>query len=134
MPLSDFKSFVRERPSLANYVNKNEMTWQKFYEMYELYGANNSIWDNYLSTTSASSSSTSIKDMLGMFKNVNMNDLQEGINSLQKGIGYIQDMVKSKTKDIPVRKSSYEPRPMYRHFDDWWICILSIELEIMLIV
>ena len=79
MPLSDFKSFVRERPSLANYVNKNEMTWQKFYEMYELYGANNSIWDNYLSTTSASSSSTSIKDMLGMFKNVNMNDLQEGI-------------------------------------------------------
>ena len=53
-----------------------------------------------------------------MFKNVNMNDLQEGINSLQKGIGYIQDMVKSKTKDIPVRKSSYEPRPMYRHFDD----------------
>ena len=45
MPLSDFKSFVRERPSLANYVNKNEMTWQKFYEMYELYGANNSIWD-----------------------------------------------------------------------------------------
>ena len=118
MPLSDFKSFVRERPSLANYVNKNEMTWQKFYEMYELYGANNSIWDNYLSTTSTSSSSTSIKDMLGMFKNVNMNDLQEGINSLQKGIGYIQDMVKSKTKDIPVRKSSYEPRPMYRHFDD----------------
>ena len=118
MRLSDFKSFVRERPSLANYVNKNEMTWQKFYEMYELYGANNSIWDNYLSTTSASSSSTSIKDMLGMFKNVNMNDLQEGINSLQKGIGYIQDMVKSKTKDIPVRKSSYEPRPMYRHFDD----------------
>ena len=24
MPLSDFKSFVRERPSLANYVNKND--------------------------------------------------------------------------------------------------------------
>ncbi len=116
MPLSDFKSFVRERPSLANYVNKNEMTWQKFYEMYELYGANNSIWDNYLTTTSTSSNS--IKDMLGMFKNVNMNDLQDGINSLQKGISYLQDMVKSKTKDIPVRKSTYEPRPMYRHFDD----------------
>ncbi len=117
MPLNDFKSFVRERPSLANYVNNNEMTWQKFYEMYELYGANNSIWDKYI-TTSASTSSTSIKDMLGMFKNVNMNDLQDGINSLQKGIGYLQDMVKSKAKDIPVRKSSYEPRPMYRHFDD----------------
>ena len=118
MPLSDFKSFVRESPSLANYVNKNEMTWQKFYEMYELYGANNSIWDNYLTTTSASTSSTSIKDMLGMFKNVKMDDLQDGINSLQKGIGYLQDMVKSKAKDIPVRKSTYEPRPMYRHFDD----------------
>lgn len=110
MPLSDFKSFVRERPSLASFVNNNQMTWQKFYEMYELYGDKSSIWNDYV----ISNSSVSIKDMLGMFKNVNMNDLQEGINSLQKGINYIQDMVKS--KDIPVR--NYEPRPIYKHLDD----------------
>lgn len=115
MPLNDFKIFVKQRPNLANYVNKNEMTWQKFYEMYELYGPDNSVWDKYLKTTTAT---TSFKDMFGMFKNVNMNDLQDGITSLQKGIGYLQDMIKTKAKDVPVRKSSYEPRPMYKHFDD----------------
>ena len=49
-----FKSFVRKNPILVKYVDSNEMTWQKFYEMYDLYGEENSVWDKYLNNNIAS--------------------------------------------------------------------------------
>ena len=48
MSVDSFKMFVRKNPNLIKYVNNNEMTWQKFYEMYDLYGEDNSIWDKYV--------------------------------------------------------------------------------------
>ncbi len=119
MSLESFKSFVKEKPILANYVKTNEMTWQKFYEMYELYGPSNSVWDRYIKTTSTEKTS-SFKDMLSMVKNIDMGELQKGIGSLQKGIGYIQDLIKEKgtTSVNSLRKEEYKPRPIYKHFDD----------------
>ncbi len=119
MSLENFKKFVSTRPNLVNYVNKGEMSWQKFYDMYELYGEQNSIWDNYNTVKEvAETPNVTLKDMFGMIKNIDMTEVQKSINSLQKGIGYIEDLVKTKEKDIPVRKSSYEARPLYRYFDD----------------
>ena len=121
MSLESFKSFVKEKPDLIDYVKRKEMSWQEFYNLYELYGPNHNIWDKYLKVGSASSSSSfSFKDMLGMFKNIDMNEVQKGIGSLQKGIGYLQNMVAERTaKNTPeTKKSSYEPRPMHKYFDD----------------
>ena len=120
MSLENFKNFVRNKPNLQNFVAKGEMSWQDFYNMYELYGEQNSVWDKYLNINNGIQSSTAVtlKDMIGMFKNIDMTEVQNSITSLQKGIGYIEDLVKTKEKDIPVRKSSYESRPLYRYFDD----------------
>ena len=38
MALSDFKVFVQAHPTLVESVKKGDMTWQKFYELYDLYG------------------------------------------------------------------------------------------------
>jgi len=114
MSLESFKKFVKERPSLVEYVNKKEKTWQDFYELYELYGENNEVWDNYIKKANTP---ITIKDFLGMFKNIDMSEMQESINSIQKGIGYIENLVKSNEPNIPQR-SNYEKRPMYRYFDD----------------
>ena len=46
----DFKLFVNNHKELIKYVNTDKMTWQKFYDMYELYGENNSIWNEYFET------------------------------------------------------------------------------------
>ena len=43
----EFKDFIRVNPSFASYVNSGEMSWQKFYEMYDLYGPDNDVWDRY---------------------------------------------------------------------------------------
>ena len=33
-----FKIFVRNHPVLVNHVRNKKMTWQQFYELYDLYG------------------------------------------------------------------------------------------------
>ncbi len=112
--VENFKKFVRNKPTLADYVAKGEITWQKFYDMYELYGENSSVWDKYMIVPS----SVTIKDLFERFQNIDVTELQNSITSLQKGIGYIEDLVHSKEKENPIRKSSYESRPLYRYFDD----------------
>lgn len=118
MSLENFKKFVSTKPSLIEYVRKGEMSWQDFYNMYELYGEQNNIWDKYLKEQTSNQSTVTLKDMFGMLKNIDMTEVQKSINSIQKGIGYIEDLVKTKEPDIPVRNSSYEARPMYRYYDD----------------
>ena len=117
MSKESFKIFVRNNPNLIKYVNNNSMTWQKFYEMYELYGENNSIWNRYLDNdirSSTMSSSEAFKELAGMFKNLNLEKVQKGINSVQKTISLIQDLGIGSSTDT----SSYESRPTYQHFDD----------------
>lgn len=118
MSLEKFKKFVSTKPTLVDYVRKGEMSWQDFYNMYELYGEKNSVWNKYLNVPYQKESTITLKDMFGMIKNIDMTEFQKSINSLQKGIGYIEDLVKTKETDVPVRKSSYEARPLYRYFDD----------------
>ena len=36
--VDNFKSFVKKNPNLISYVRNGNMTWQKFYEIYDLYG------------------------------------------------------------------------------------------------
>ena len=48
--LDNFKSFVRLNPTFANYIKDGSMTWQKFYELYDMYGEYNTIWDEYRET------------------------------------------------------------------------------------
>ena len=114
MSLESFKNFVKQKPTLENFVKRKEMTWQDFYNLYELYGEKNSVWDKYLGITN--NSPISFKDIFQNFKNIDMTEVQKGLNSLQKGISYLQTMVKDKSPELP--KSTYEPRPIYKHFDD----------------
>ena len=36
MSLENFKKFVKDKPNLQSFVAKGEMSWQDFYNMYEL--------------------------------------------------------------------------------------------------
>ena len=39
-----FKIFVKKNPILIKYVQNGSMTWQKFYEIYDMYGEDNNAW------------------------------------------------------------------------------------------
>lgn len=120
--IDNFKLFVKNNPNLITYVKNNTMSWQKFYELYDLYGEDNNVWNEYLNkdttvntTKTESKKSSKFSDILDMAKNLDTNKLQDGISSVQKAIGLIGDiLVKDKKPDA----STYNPRPIYRRFDD----------------
>ena len=108
--IDDFKVFVKKNPSLVKYVNNGEMTWQKFYEMYDLYGENDDIWKKYIVISTAS---VGVSDLLSYFKNINLDSIQNGVNNLQRVLGVLGDIKGNNTS-----KEEYKPRPIYKHFDD----------------
>ena len=115
-----FKTFVRANPSLIKYVNNDTMTWQKFYDMFELYGTNHNAWKDFLSADEfvVGSGLTgglegTLKELFNTVRGINLEKVQKGINSLQKTISLVQDFnTGNRTTD------QYEKRPVYKHFDD----------------
>lgn len=121
MSKENFKSFVRKYPSLTKYVNNGEMTWQKFYEMYDMYGEDSTIWNKYIeqeNDAKISSSSllgdTSLKEIFNVVKKIDLDTVRRGVDGLQKAVNLIQDL--SGHKNTP--SSSYQRRPMYQYFED----------------
>lgn len=106
MGKEEFKQFVRNNPKLSTYVNDGKMTWQKFYEMYDMYGEKSDVWNEYLK------SAVGVGGFLTWLKTIDLNEIQTGVNSLQRVVGVFQDLT---VKD---KKSEYKPRPKYKNFDD----------------
>ena len=117
-----FKEFVKKNPKLIKYVRNNEMTWQKFYEMYDLYGEEESAWKDYLqdrtieNTAKTVAATAGFTDFVNWLKTVNLDGLQEGIGNIQRVLGIFQDF--SKKDDDTTPKQEYKPRPIYKHFED----------------
>lgn len=118
----EFKSFVKSNPQLVSHVNYGQMTWQKFYEMYELYGDQHEVWQDYqtkLTGPVSSSSSYTGADFMNMVKSMDSNKVKKGITSAQKFLNALQGFVKDDAKSVITPKASnYVPRPIYRHFED----------------
>lgn len=117
--IDNFKAFVKQNPSLVTYVKEGNMTWQKFYELYDLYGENNNIWDTYLKKETPSkknnTSKSSLTSIMEMAKNLDSDKLQDSITSIQKAISLFGDII---LKDNKTPDNNYTPRPIYKKFDD----------------
>lgn len=122
--LDNFKLFVKNNPILLKYIKNNEMTWQKFYEIYDIYGEEDSAWHDYLETEKTTSetvnaaktgaSIASIGELFKLFKGIDLDNVQEGIQSIQRVVGMVGDL--SNKNSTPT--TEYKPRPLYKHFDD----------------
>ena len=45
--LDEFKKFISKNPEFVDYVRNSDTSWQKLYELYDIYGENNEIWNKY---------------------------------------------------------------------------------------
>ena len=125
MKKEQFKEFVKKNPKLITYVKNNEMTWQKFYEMYDLYGESDDIWKDYINkeeikeevkkAVKSGVTGLTLSEVVNWFKNVDLDGLQEGIGNFQRVLGVMQDLT---TKKDTEEKPTYKPRPLYKHFED----------------
>lgn len=119
MKKDEFKEFVKKNPKLINFVKNNTMTWQNFYELYDLYGEDENIWKPYLSNEEIKNNKTisalTVSEVINWIKNIDLDSLKEGIGNLERVVGLIQDFTKKKDVDDT---NSYKPRPLYKHFED----------------
>ncbi len=106
MAKEDFKEFVKRNPKLINHVKNKEKTWQEFYELYDMYGEDENIWNNYLNKEKTKSST----DFMGILKNIDLDGLQESITSIQRVLGVVSDLA--------VKDNVVETKPLYEHLDD----------------
>lgn len=118
----EFKLFVKSHPELIRYVKNGEMTWQKFYETYSLYGKENDVWNKYFNNneeikenTNEKKENVSITDVIDMVKKVDLNSVQKNITNISKVLGIVQSLI---TKDEVNTTESYTPRPLYKKFED----------------
>ena len=110
--LDNFKSFVKDNPQFANFIRDGSMTWQKFYELYDMYGEDSTIWNDFRKVEKKNS--PTLNEILDMAKKIDINKLQDGVNSLSKAVGLFSDLFVSKGSGI----DSYKPRAVYQRFDD----------------
>ena len=129
MQKEKFKIFVRNHPILINYVQNKKMTWQQFYELYDLYGEDNNVWHNFLdndtnndrnsnniSTSSNNNLIGTIKDFMGLFRGIDVNTVQKTLTSLDKAIDAFKGISNDNLNSS--RNDNYEERPKYKYFED----------------
>ena len=128
MSKESFKTFVRNNQQLVTHVRNHNKTWQEFYELYDLYGENNEVWNKYLDnnqTTSSSTASTSsllgdtsLKEIFNVIKKIDLDTVKKGVDGLQKVVGLAQDIASTKGSNSLNNRLSYQRRPMYKYFED----------------
>ncbi len=105
----EFKEFARKHPELIKYLdNHKDMNWQKLYEIYDIYGEDENTWNKYFNSNNVSD----------IFKNIDMDKIQEHINNAQKALNVLSEFTKSGSDNISNIKGPTIPRPLTKFFGD----------------
>ena len=81
MGKEEFKTFVKKNPKLIKYVQDGSSSWQKFYEIYDIYGEDENAWKDYLGVAEVAATTAGIGDVVKIFKNIK--NLKKNINQDQ---------------------------------------------------
>ena len=85
MSKEKFKEFIKTNPQLAKAVFDGKTTFQKLYETYDIYGESSDIFNQYLNNKAEPKvvNNTSFAEIANMFKNIDLDTVQKGVNGLQ---------------------------------------------------
>lgn len=116
----EFKEFLRNNPYLSLRVNEGVTTYQKLFETYDIYGETSSIWDEFKIKKKDNIKVTdSVKSVLNNLKNVDLDKLEDNISSLEKALGFLEEIVSSRSEKKEERKSNKKKiNSIERFFDD----------------
>ncbi len=113
----EFKKFVKTKPELIDFIKNGDMSWQKFYELYDLYGDDRNVWNKY--NNIKKESNINFGKINDIIKGVNMDSIQEHIGTAQKALGLVQELTNKGASNISkVTKGPQSPRPINKFFGD----------------
>ncbi len=108
----EFKKFILNKPELIDYVQSNKTTWQKLFELYDLYGEDNSVWDKY-KVSKVLPSELDLKGIISTLKNINLDSLEENISSIQKVVGLVEEFTKKEEVKTEVKPKEEKIEEIY---------------------
>ena len=112
----EFKNFAKEHPELIRSIKSGDGSWQKFYEIYDIYGSDEKAWDTYFRDTSSSNSFNNISNIV---KNIDMDSVQKHIHTAQKALDLVAEITgKGTDSTTNVIKGPTTPRPINHFFED----------------
>jgi|GEM_PF-132664 len=123
----EFKEFARKNPSLVKHINNGSMTWQKFYEVYDIYGEDKSAWEKYLSDD-GDRAGFNLKDLTNLAKGIDVNTIQKHVGTAQKALNLVQEMTSKGLSNLSdtvagvagaaATKGPKAARPLNKFFED----------------
>ena len=118
----EFREFIKSKPELVDLVKNKKYTWQDFYEVYDLYGKDESVWEKYKENKdnieSDDRKNASITELTNLVKNINIDNVQKYINNAQKAINVISELTAKKTSADTVQTIAKTPRVINKFFGD----------------
>ncbi len=117
----EFKNFAKMHPELVHYIKSGEATWQKFYEIYDIYGESETAWQDYFKNTNENTNTSyNFKSITDKIKNLDLSSIQEHIGTAQKALGIVQELTSKGTvaTGAEVAAEAINPRPINKIFED----------------
>lgn len=112
MSKEQFREFVKTKPQLAQYVEDNSMTWQKFYELYDMYGEDENIWSKYQAKQVEGRKISNLMDK------IDPDSIQKHIESAQKALDIFSELATKTTENIANNIKPSIERPLSKFFGD----------------
>lgn len=113
MGKEEFKNFVKSKPELIDYIEDNTMTWQKFYEIYDMYGEDESVWERY------SKKKTENNPKVPSFiDKIDIDTIRSHIDTAQKALGVISELTTKSNDSISNIIKPKTERPITKFFGD----------------
>lgn len=109
-----FKNFIKSNPKLINYIKDNDGSMQKLYEIYDVYGEDNKVWEEYLKDRS----SINLNNISNIVKNIDMNSIKGHINTAQKALNLVQELTGKVNEGVKSIKKPLAPKPLNKFFED----------------
>lgn len=116
--LDEFKTFVKDKPYLANKVKDGTFTWQTLYETFDLFGPTHEFFkdDSKKETEENEDKSTdSVGKLFKQLQKVDTKKISDGLENVKKIVGLIDEFRPNITNSSKLSSSRIKP---FRKYND----------------